>query len=229
MRLLVDSMSWESVRTITRFTAARCEAQKQHAALADPLRELLARWSDIERERVEADDALVDANALVSAVDVELDDCVVELDTRVLYENGGNANSPVYKEYFPEPTHTVTRMGLQTEIARTRKFAHVAEERGASKEVQAILKKMGQIERRGEAALSAREEAKASVQRVSLRMGTWRDDANIARRKVETALNEYAVQHKLPRSYASSFFPLFSRPAKQATAPKAPSSPPAPA
>lgn len=226
MRLFPDNTSWESVRASTRFTASRCEAHKQHAALAAPLRELLARWTVIERERVEADDALVDANALVAAADAELDACVVELDTRVLYEQGGNVNSPVYKEYFPEATHKVTRMSLKPEIARTRKFAHVAEERGASKEVQAILKKMSQLERRGEAALNVRDEARAAVQRVSLRVSAWRGDANIARRKVETALLDYAAGHELPRAYAGSFFPpAQGKPSKQPTSPKAPPAP----
>lgn len=207
MRLFNENTAWDEGRKSVRFTATKTGARKPHTALAGPLRDLLAQWNLVDQQRREAEDAVVDANAMVSSVDEELDECVSKLDNRLCYECGNDLEHPTYKAFFPEPPHEIIRLGLENEIARTRKFVIAAEERNASPEVWAILKEMAEIEKRGAEVLKGREEAYANVSRVALRIQTWREDANAARRSVETALEAWAIQNGKPRSYADAFFP----------------------
>jgi hypothetical protein len=60
---------------------------------------------------------------------------------------------------------------------------------------------------------------------VSLRVSKWKDDANGARRSVETALDDYANKHSLGRDYASAFFPIAARAKKTKTPPPPPTAP----
>ena len=100
---------------------------------------------------------------------------------------------------------------------------------GASKAVLAIVKEITALDAKGRVALKRREDAVLAAAKVSLKVGTWRDDANGVRRGVETALDDYANKNGLSRDYAGRFFPT-PRPAT--TAKKAdgaaPAAPPAP-
>ena len=170
MRLFDEGTSWEQARKDTRYPSARLDARKHHATLSSPLRSLLAQWVTIDQERRDADDAVVDANALVSAVDEDLDAAVNDLVSRLLYEVGNNAASAIFKAYFPEAPNEVLRLGLESEIARTRKLLPIAKEKKASPEVMAILEEIAAIEEHGTQALAARVEAYAKVSRVALRI-----------------------------------------------------------
>jgi hypothetical protein len=57
-----------------RHTAATLTASEVHLAAAKPLKELLTRWNETDQERRDADDKLVDANALVAWIDVRVVD-----------------------------------------------------------------------------------------------------------------------------------------------------------
>ncbi|MEP7122855.1 MAG: hypothetical protein ABJE95_18155 [Byssovorax sp.] len=216
MRLFDEGTSWEQARKDTRYPTARLDARKHHAVLSRPLRALLGQWNTVDQERRDADDAVVDANALVSAIDEELDDTIGLLVARLLYEAGNDPANATFKTYFPEPPNEVIRLGLESEIARTKLLIHVAEEKKASKETWAILKTVAEIEKRGTEALAARVVAYTGVSRVALRIQTWKENANAARRGVEAALETYAVAHGKPRSYADAFFPATARVKKKA-------------
>jgi hypothetical protein len=211
LRLFTEDTAWDQARRETRFTMSRLAARKDHGALAKPLRALLGKWTTTDQERRDADDAVVDANALVSALDEELDEAVDRLANRLLYEAGGNGADPIFKAYFPEPPSEVIRLGLESEIARTKALAAVAEERKPSKEVKALLKVIADVEKRGEAALRGREAAYGAASKISLRVQAWKEDANAARRSVENQLDAYAIQSRRPRGYADGFFPAPTR------------------
>src|SRR3569832_1133261 len=91
LRLFTEVTAWDQARRETRFTMSRLAARRDHVALARPLRALLGRWAATDQERRDADDAVVDATALVSALDEELDEGVDELANRLLYEAGGDS------------------------------------------------------------------------------------------------------------------------------------------
>ena len=207
LRLFNEKTSWDDARKDVRYVAAALQATDEHAALAKPLRGLLAQWKTIEGDREDADDAMVDSNALVRRLDGGLDREVNKLAGQLLAENERDTSAPGYKKYFTEPPNEIIRLGLESEIQRTRKFDTVAEELGASKEVKTILKRMGEIQGKGDLALRSREKVAETQGRVSLRIATWKDDANHARRSVESALESYAAEHRLPRTYADEFFP----------------------
>jgi hypothetical protein len=172
------------------------------------LKELLSRWNDTDQERRDADDKLVDANALVSWIDVQvLDPLVIELASLLLHEAKQDRAHPTFKRFFPEAPNEIVRMGLESEIKRTKAFFAVAEENPPSKEAKALLTKIAAAHKQGEAALKAREEATVQIARISLRVQTWKEDANGLRRGVENLLDSHATAHNLPRDYSSPFFP----------------------
>lgn len=207
LRLFNEKTPWDEARRDVRYVAAALEATDEHAALAKPLRGLLAQWKIIESDREDADDAMVDSNAVVRRLDGWLDREVNKLAGQLLAENDRDTSAPGYKRYFTEPPNEIIRLGLESEIQRTRKFDTVAEELGATKEVKSILKRMGEIQAKGDTALRGREKVAETQGRVSLRISTWKDDANHARRSVESALESFAAEHRLPRTYADEFFP----------------------
>jgi hypothetical protein len=138
-RLFNDETPWEQARKEVRHTAASVSAEDDHAALAKPLREILSQWTALDQERRDTDDAMVDASAFVRRLDSKLDRAVEKLASRLLFEVDQNREHPTFVTYFPEPPNEVIRLGLESEIERTKKFDHVAEELGASKQVRAIL------------------------------------------------------------------------------------------
>ena len=227
MTLFTDKTSWENARKDVRHTASTLTASVVHVAVAKPLKALLARWNEIDQARRDADDQLVDANALVAWIDVRLlDPRVAELASLLLHEAKQDRSDPKFKRYFPEPPNEIVRMGLESEIKRTKGFFHVAEEVPPSKEVKAILAKIAAVHTKGEAALTTREEATLHVARISLRIQTWKEDANGVRRSVENNLDAHANGQGLPRDYSDAFFPAAR--AGKSSAAKA-SAPPSPA
>lgn len=221
LTLFTDKTSWENARKDVRHTAATLSASEVHLASAKPLKALLTRWNDTDQERRDADDKLVDANALVAWIDVRLlDPLVTELGSLLLHEVKQNRSDPKFKRYFPEPPNEIVRMGLESEIRRTQAFFSVAEEVPLSNEGKALLAKIAAVHKQGEAALTAREEATLHVARISLRIQTWKEDANGVRRSVVNKLDAHANEKGLPRDYSDAFFP-----ASRAAKPKAPSTP----
>ena len=215
LRLFTDDTPWEQARKDVRYTATSLGVRQKHEHLVKALLSLLARWSGIDDRRREAEDALVDANAAVGALDEELDEAVFRLVSRLLFEVDHNVAHPTFKAYFPEPPSEVIRLGLESEIARTRELFAVAEERGASFEVRAILAAVADLHRRGEEALRLREEAFLSLSRIKLEVQDWKESANAARRSIANVLEGHAGKHHLPRGYADGFFPPAARTSKK--------------
>ena len=81
---------------------------------------------------------------------------------------------------------------------------------------------MDDIRTEGEGVLKVREEVAGRQARASLRISTWKESANSARRSVENALDAYAIANSLPRDYSDEFFP----PGRVSKKPKRPVAPP---
>jgi hypothetical protein len=207
LRLFTEDTSWDHARKDVRYTVKSLETRPKHQQLVRPLGSLLARWATIEEERRTAEDELVDANAVVSAVDAELDEAVFRLVSRLLVEVGHDPAHATFRAYFPEPPSEVIHLGLESEIARTRELFAVAEEKHASAEVREILAGIAELQRRGEAALSAREQAFVAVSRADLHVQDWKESANAARKSVAHVLEAFATKNQLPRGYSEGFFP----------------------
>jgi hypothetical protein len=56
MALFTDKTSWENVRKDVRHTASTLTASEVHLPVAKPLKALLARWNETNRERGDAGD-----------------------------------------------------------------------------------------------------------------------------------------------------------------------------
>lgn len=65
-----------------------------HRALAELLRALLGEGNTLGQRRRDADDAMVDANALVQARDAQLDAQVQQLATQLRFEEACRATTP---------------------------------------------------------------------------------------------------------------------------------------
>jgi hypothetical protein len=217
-RLFTEDTSWEQARKDVRYTVKSLDSRHRHQQLLKPLETLLTRWKTVDDERRAADDELVDANAMVNALDHELDEAVYRLVSRLLKEADGDTSNATFLAYFPEPPTEVIRLGLESEIVRTKQLFEVAEERGASPEVRAILKQIGELQRRGDNALRARVDAFVMVSRADLHVQDWKESANAARRSVANVLEAYALKNHLPRGYSESFFPASARSTKKTKA-----------
>jgi hypothetical protein len=212
-RLFTDDTGWETSRKDLRYTCAALAADPSQAKLAKPLRAHLERWDVIDKQRRDADDAVVDANAVIAFLDGRLDHTVQALVDRLRYEFG--TDHPTFQAYFPEPPSQLIRLGLESELDRVKTFHDIARERGASRDVQRILAEIAAIDTEGRKALAAREQAVAGVARVALKMMSWKEAANSARRTVESALMTYASEHNLPRDYPDAYFPPSRRSARK--------------
>jgi hypothetical protein len=215
LRLFADDTSWEQARKDVRYTAKSLEVRQKHEPLVRPMVALLAKWAAIEDERRAAEDALVDATAACAALDEELDEAVFRLVSRLLEEVGHDASHPTFRAYFPEPPSEIIRLGLESEIARTKDLFAVAEEQHASPEVGAILEGIAGLQRRGEEALQGREHAFVALSRADLHASDWKESANAARRSVAHVLEGFALKNHLPRGYGEGFFPASSRTVKK--------------
>src|SRR4051812_20815075 len=103
LRLFTEDTSWEQARKDVRYTVKSLSTRHKHEQLVKPLATLLGRWSAIEDERRAVEDALVDANAVVAALDDELDEAVFRLVSRLLVEVDHDAAHATFRAYFPEP------------------------------------------------------------------------------------------------------------------------------
>jgi hypothetical protein len=215
LRLFTEDTPWEQARKDVRYTVTSLATRRKHEQLVKPLAALLTRWSAVEDERREAEDALVDANAVVASLDEELDEAVFRLVSRLLFEVDHNAQHPTFLAYFPEPPSEVIRLGLESEITRTKELFAVAEQKSASPELRAILEVIADLHRRGEEALAQREQAFIRLSRAELHIQDWKESANAARRSVANVLEGFAMKNHLPRGYADGFFPPSARIAKK--------------
>ncbi|HEY1954959.1 MAG TPA: hypothetical protein VGH28_05090 [Polyangiaceae bacterium] len=218
MKLFNDDTGWAEARRSIRFTRAALAAVAAHEKLAATMTKLLRDWKSIDDERLAAEDETVDANALVRFRDWELDDGVTRLAEKTKGDHGGDSKE--FGALFPEAPHEVVRLGLASEIDRIKKWKAATESLSLSKNVRAQLGDIDKTCASGKKALDAREAAATSSTKIALRMEHWKDDANGARRSIETALADYANKHGLPRDYPSAFFPApAARPKKKTTTP----------
>lgn len=222
MRLYASNDGLDSMRTDARQTRSMLMASKIHVALTKPIDRLLDRWTALDALQRDAADAVTDAHALVAWLDVRLDGATRRLVGQLLADAGNNRDHRIFTAFFPEAPSETIRLALESQLDASGHFPAAAEEVGASKAVLAVLKEIAAIEVEGRAALKKREDAVLAAASVSLKVDTWRDDANGVRRGVETALDDHANKSGLNREYASRFFATPRASTKKPDAPPAP-------
>jgi hypothetical protein len=206
MRLFTDHAGWEDARKAARWTSASLCASEEHARLARPLQYLLEKWSAIDVQRREVDDALVEADAVVHAVDRELDRLVTSFAATIERELDGGRTNATFLRFFPGDVDDIVRLGLEHEIERTDGFGTIARETPLSDEARANVRAIGDVVAQGKKALTTREKAAGEAARVALRIETWTESAKRARKNVEELLSAYAVAKDLPDAWVKSFF-----------------------
>jgi len=216
MYLLTDSDGWNTSRTVVRQTASTLKASEIHAPMAKALGKLLLRWVELDAERRAADDALVDGNARVTWLDVALDQAVNRFVAQVLADCDGQRTHKTFESIFPDAPSAIIRLALESEVAALTELVPAVEHAGLPKATMALWSAVTAFFPRAKAALEARDAAAMDVARVGLKLRRWKDDANNARRSIEVALDQHAVDAGLPRDYSAAFFPRRARAKKPA-------------
>jgi hypothetical protein len=209
---------WNVMRGDLIFTVATLDASQRHSHLARPLEAHLDTWTRVDGDITAADDKLIKADARVEWMRVSIADAAANFSAHLLLACGQNRAHPTYARFFPTAVHGLARVTIERQLDALSKFSTLATEITLSDACAAALRGVLTTTELGRAALSDRGEATRDITRATLRQETWRDEANTLRRKAETALADYATDHKLPRAYAARFFP--SRKAARKPAPK---------
>ncbi|MFO0605189.1 MAG: hypothetical protein U0324_18565 [Polyangiales bacterium] len=228
MKLFQDGDGWDAQRRVVLHMLATLLACGAHPAEVEQLQHQLARWRAIELQRQEADNASVIANARVAWVNDDLDEVTTVFAAQLLIDCGRDRSHPTYARFFPESVTAITVKGLDAQLQEMKDFPLFGEEiklpEASAKGLTVVLRAMAD----GRAALDAREEAEREAARVSVAQGAWREEANTARRAIDTALQAHATKNSLPRSYPERFHrPAYEKPAKKkaATPPAQPTQP----
>lgn len=220
MRMFNDNTAWEAARKDVRYTVSTLEAVGIHEKQAAAAKELLVSWDTIEASRLAAEDDLVAGNALVALRDTQLDDLVLLLAQKLRGELGRD-DTPEFRRFFPEPPSEVIRLGLESELVRVKRFAVVAGEVPPPEAAVPVLATIQETITQGQQALTRREDATTQRARVSLRIQTWKENANAVRRSIANQLEAHAITSKLPSDYADRFFPAAPRSQKKPAPPPA--------
>ncbi len=225
MRTFDDEISWVVVRKDLRHTRATLKASGAHAPALKAIQKLLDRWYVLNQEIIAAEDAVVDSHALVGWSDDVLDVRVGVFARDVDHSVGGDRTHRNFVSFFPQSPGEVIRLGLESEIAQTAHFDHVARAIKLPKEAQESLRGVGEARAAGTVALHDREESVKSEALTRLRVRQVKDDANAVRRAVYNGIERHAIEHGLGGEYVGRFFlmaPNRRAKAKSAAAPTGP-------
>lgn len=226
MKLFDETTGWDAMRRDVRYSCAMLKAARDQGALVAVLAALLTRWEALEAERLSADDALVDANAGVAWTNNVLDGHVKRFGVRLLAQCDNNRGHATYVAYFKDDSPgKVADLALEAEIERIDEWENARVEFKLDAYAGEALADIDAACVDGRAVIAAREDVQKRGSLVALRIDGWRNDANIARRKVEVALDEYALKHNLPRDWSAQFFMTTPRPARKTTAQRPPAQP----
>lgn len=207
MELFTESNGWEQMRADVRFTVTAGRASKVHGPLTAPLGALLGRWGELEAERRGVEDRVEDAHTEVAWAGEALGEAVERAAMRLLLMCNNDRAHPVFVAFFPEAPHAVARLGPEAKVERVSRWAVVRQGVKVDVEVGEALDAVDAAAAHVGAALGVRKAALDARALVSLRQKAWREEANVARRAVEVALDQHAVTHRLPKDYGAKFFP----------------------
>ena len=212
MRAYDDNTTIDGMRRDLRFSRGMLRAAGVHEVELREVQKLVDRGKATSEEIEAASDAIVDANAQVAWGDAQLDSVIGRFAGDVVHLVGGDRSDLRYTSFFREAPGEYIRLALESEIERTAHFQDVAKEVSLPKNAQASLAAVEEKRVEGAKAIKARENAVKAEAAVWLRVRRLKEDANAVRRSIYNSLERYAIDHKLPASYADLFFP--SAPAK---------------
>lgn len=201
-----DSESLLSVREELVYTKARI-AKNEHARdLVAPVADLLSRWASVSQGQLDCWDAEVEAQAGVDEADDGLDDTVNAFDAELLHLEGQKRTTPRYRRYMSTPRNQIVRLGLGSEVEKTRAWpAALATEPEPS--LKGFGTKLAACIATGDAALDERTQALgATATQRAREIATFIDDVNAARRSLYGILTDRAAKLGLPKNWPDRFF-----------------------
>jgi len=207
MELFTYNKGWVQARVEVRFTLTAGMASKKHVAAVAPLVPVLARWTTLEAERSATDDAVDDAHAVVAWTDETLGEAIEKVALTLLVSCNNDRTHPTFAAFFPERPSEIAKLTLEPKVERVRRWRSLRQEVKVNDAVSEALDGVEAAAAEGDAAIESRKGALDAQARVSLRLKAWRDAANVVRRSVELALDQYAVTQGLAKGYSAKFFP----------------------
>jgi len=207
MKSFTLDTGWDTARADLRYTIATTRAAGEHDEVRAPLAHLLGRWTMIEGQRVVAEDAVADAGAAVAWVTGALERAVGRFAVQLAAVCDNDRSRLIFQAYFPERPSAVRDLALEAMVERVAKWGDVQAKFPLAGAAAGALTEVERLVTRGDDALDERERATAALAGVSLDMKAWREEANLARRAAEVALDQHATDKRLDRAYSADFFP----------------------
>ena len=206
MKAYTDDTSLSSVRRDLRYTRGVLRAARVHEAELREVQRQFDRAKELVTQLEDADDSIVDSNALVAWHDRTLDGAIDHFANDVVHLVGGDRSDLRYTSFFRVAPGEYIRLGLESEIERTAHFQDAAKQNALPKSVQASLASVEEARAEGGKAIKAREDAVKAEAGLWLSVRRLKEDANAMRRSVYNSLERYAIEKKLPAGYADLFF-----------------------
>lgn len=198
------------------FTDARARHDPNAADLAPQIAELIQRTEAVRNGQYAVWRAEIVAQAGVAASDDDLDDLVDEVDGVLLQAEGRDRTSARYRRYFPKAPSSVIRLGLESQLGKTRAWPESLKSE-PEPQCKTLGERMDGVVKRGDEALGKRRNAIAATADHRVReIVTLIDDVNNARLAIYGVLLQRAAEKKLPKDWAKRFFRRSHRTPKQA-------------
>jgi hypothetical protein len=205
IQTLSTEMSIDALKDDNDYTRARMTHDRDAKDLAPQFEALSARIKETRLGQWDAWEREVLAQARVDAANAALDEVTTDYARDLLYVVR-DRESPRFRRYFAVAPNELVRLGLQSQIEKTRTWpALLAAETDAT--LSAYAERFRAAIEEGDAALEERRNAAAAraTHRVEVILPLF-DDVNAARQSLYGLLLQRGVERKRDRQWAASFF-----------------------
>lgn len=208
-----NSGSWDDHYAQVAYTAdalalAGQDGDREVGALAPAAEKVTDRWEPLDDERRQKRRAVGRANARVKRRDVQAEQAATALHNDVLARSDQKRSAPLFERFFLDPLSAFIKLSLESSLPELRaiKIKLAAAETPAEVR-KAHADAIDQALTLGAAAIHEREEAIIDATRTTMRITTWREDANRVLLGIEGKLLQLAATRGLGRDWVDSFFP----------------------
>ena len=168
---------------------------------------LLHDWENIDAEGRRLKRAVTRATAHVHVADATLDAALGAFARDLVALVSGNAESDLYKRFFPEAHEDVIAMGLDSEVPEVTLIVYTLEQNAETPgALKGHLEPLRSSLRLGNGALAARADALAELGRHQARVEAWNETARSTLKSLRKTLGRIAEARKLPSTWAEAFF-----------------------
>jgi hypothetical protein len=214
IQTLTTDLSIDALKDENDYTRARLTFDADAKDLTAHVEALTARIKETRLGQWDVWEGEILAQARVDAANAALDDLTGDFARDLLYVVR-ERESPRFRRYFPVAPNEVIRLGLQSQLEKTRTWpAVLAAETDAT--LSAYAERFHAAIAEGDAALEARRQAATAraTHRLDVILPLF-DDVNAARQSLYGVLVQRGAERKRDRQWAASFFRRGARSARR--------------